>query len=87
MRIANISPGPRFLYARGRAWLVEPGETVELDLSEAEAESVRRQVEAGLLAVPDPAVPDPAVPDPAVNDPPAGGEKAARARRPGRGGR
>lgn len=82
MRIANISPGPRFLYARGRAWLVEPGETVELDLSEAEAESVRRQVAAGLLAVP-----DPAVPDPAVNDPSAGEEKAARARRPGRGGR
>lgn len=77
MRIANISPGPRFLYARGRAWLVEPGETVELDLSEAEAESVRQQVEAGLLAVPDPDVADPS----------AGGEKAARARRPGRGGR
>ncbi|OWJ68711.1 hypothetical protein [Inquilinus limosus] len=72
MRIANISPGPRFLYARGRARLVEPGETVELDLSEAEAESVRQQAEAGLLA---------------VTDPPAGEEKAVRARRPGRGGR
>jgi hypothetical protein len=72
MRIANISPGPRFLYARGRARLIEPGETVEFDLSEAEAESVRQQVEAGLLAVADPA---------------AGEEKAAQARRPGRGGR
>lgn len=72
MRIANISPGPRFLYARGRAWLVEPGETVELDLSDAEAESVRLQVEAGLLA---------------TADPPAGEEKPARTRRPGRGGR
>ncbi|WP_395675490.1 hypothetical protein [Inquilinus sp.] len=72
MLIANISPGPRFLYARGRAWLVEPGETVELDLSEAEAESVRLQVEAGLLA---------------MADPPAGEEKVARVRRPGRGGR
>ncbi len=72
MRIANISPGPRFLYARGRARLIEPGETVELDLSAAEAESVRQQVDAGLLAVADPAT---------------GGEKVARARRPGRGGR
>lgn len=71
MRIANISPGPRFLYARGRARLIEPGETVELDLTAAEAESVRQQAEAGLLA---------------VTDPPAGEEKAARARRPGRGG-
>lgn len=72
MRIANISPGPRFLYARGRARLVEPGETVELDLSEAEAESVRQQAEAGLLAV--------------TGDPAAGKDKAAKTRRPGRGG-
>ncbi|MGK9168021.1 hypothetical protein KXR53_17060 [Inquilinus limosus] len=50
MRIANISPGPRFLYAQGRARLIEPGEAVELELTEAEAANARRQVEAGLLA-------------------------------------
>ena len=78
MRIANISSGPRFLYARGRARLVEPGETVELDLSEAEAESVRQQAQAGLLAVTGDAAP--AVPV-------VGKEKAAKARRPEPGGR
>jgi hypothetical protein len=69
MRIANISPGPRFLYARGRARLVE---TVELDLSPAEAASVRQQAEAGLLA---------------VTDDPADQAEVKTARRPARGGR
>ncbi|WP_225768514.1 hypothetical protein [Inquilinus sp. Marseille-Q2685] len=50
MRVTNIAPGPRFLRAQGRARLLEPGETAELDLTEAEAANVRRQVEAGELA-------------------------------------
>lgn len=50
MRVKNISPGPRFLHARGRVRLIGPGEITEIDLTEAEADSVRRQVEAGLLA-------------------------------------
>jgi len=78
MHVTNISPGPRFLYARGRARLVEPGETVKLDLSEAEAESVRQQAGAGLLAVID---------GPPLAAPAAGKEKAARGRPTQPGGR
>ena len=58
MRIANISPGPRFLHAQGQARLLEPGESVELDLTGAEAANVRRQVEAGILAWTEPPVAD-----------------------------
>ncbi|MDR6290002.1 MULTISPECIES: hypothetical protein [Inquilinus] len=50
MRIANISPGPRFLYAQGQARLIEPGAVADLDLTEAEIANARQQVEAGLLA-------------------------------------
>ena len=79
MRVTNISPGPRFLYAQGRARLLEPGETAELELSAAEAASARQQAEAGVLAL--------AAEPPAAVE--AGGEDEAppeRARRPGRGG-
>ena len=78
MRVTNISPGPRFLYAQGRARLLDPGETAELELSAAETASARQQAEAGVLALAEPA---------AAAE--AGGEDEAppeRARRPGRGG-
>jgi hypothetical protein len=50
MRIANISPGPRFLHVKGQARLLEPGEAADLDLTEAEIANVRHQVDAGMLA-------------------------------------
>jgi hypothetical protein len=50
MRIANISPGPRFLYAQGQARLIEPSTVTDLDLTEAEVANVGQQIEAGLLA-------------------------------------
>lgn len=72
MRVTNISPGPRFLYAEGQARLLDPGEAAELELSAAEAASVRQQVEAGVLALAEAAGEDEAPPE--------------RTRRPGRGG-
>ncbi|MGO4127787.1 hypothetical protein AB4Z01_25560 [Inquilinus sp. YAF38] len=77
MRVTNISPGPRFLHAQGRARLLEPGEAADLELSAAEAASVRQQVEAGVLAVAEPPASDE---DGGKTKP-----RPERTRRPGRG--
>jgi hypothetical protein len=78
MRVTNISPGPRFLHAQGRARLLEPGEAADLELSAAEAASARKQAEAGVLALAEP----PASDEDGGKDKP----RPERIRRPGRGG-
>lgn len=48
--IRNTTGGPRFVYTMGEPRLVEAGQTVEFDLTDAEIKSVQQQVDAGVLA-------------------------------------
>lgn len=48
--IINTTRGPRFIYSQGEPRPIEAGQTVEMDLTDAEAKNVQHQVDAGALA-------------------------------------